>query len=54
MKLYEMSELIPFSFYRRCIVRQVFQVCLFGGFRPTSDFFTHLETSPLLVKVYKF
>ena len=49
-----MSELIPFSFYRRCIVRQVFQVCLFGGFRPTSDFFTHLETSPLLVKVYTF
>ena len=28
--------------------------CLFGNFCPTRDFFTHLETSPLTVKGYKF
>ena len=22
-------------------------ICLFGGFRPTWEFFTHIETSPL-------
>ena len=27
--------------------------CLFGVFRPTQEFFTHLETSPLPVKVCK-
>ena len=29
-------------------------VCLFGGFRLTREFFTHLETPPLLVKGCKF
>ena len=29
-------------------------VCLFWVFRPTRAFFTHLETSPLLVKGCKF
>ena len=30
-------------------------VCLFvWGFRPTQEFFTHMETSPLPVKVCKF
>ena len=28
--------------------------CLFGIFRPTREFFTHMETSPLLVKGCKF
>ena len=30
------------------------KVCLFGDIRPTQDFFTHLETSPLPVKGCKF
>ena len=29
-------------------------ICLFGGFRPTRKFFTHLETSPLPVEGCKF
>ena len=29
-------------------------ICLFGVFRPTREFFTHLETSPLPVKGCKF
>ena len=29
-------------------------VCLFGGFRPTWEFFTHMESSPLPVKGCKF
>ena len=29
-------------------------VCLFGVFRPTREFFSHLETSPLPVKDCKF
>ena len=28
--------------------------CLFGFYRPTREFFTHLETSPLPVKGFKF
>ena len=31
-----------------------FDVCLFVIFRPTREFFTHLETSPLPMKGYKF
>ena len=40
------SRDIPIFFY--CFV------CLFGVFRPNRKFFTHLETSPLPVKGYKF
>ena len=29
-------------------------VCLFGVYRPTREFFTHMETSPLPVKGCKF
>ena len=29
-------------------------VCSFGVFRPTQNFFTHLQTSPLPVKGCKF
>ena len=29
-------------------------VCLVGIFRPPREFFTHIETSPLPVKGYKF
>ena len=29
-------------------------VCLFGVYRPTREFFTHMETSPLPVKDCKF
>ena len=29
-------------------------VCLFGDFRPTGEFFTHMEMSPLPVKGFKF
>ena len=28
----------------------IIHFCLFGDFRPTQEFFTHLETSPLPVK----
>ena len=30
------------------------KACLFGDFRPTREFFTHLETSSLPMKDYKF
>ena len=29
-------------------------ICLFGVYRPTREFFTHVETSPLPVKGCKF
>ena len=29
-------------------------ICLFGVYRPTREFFTHMETSPLPVKACKF
>ena len=29
-------------------------VCLFGVYRPTREFFTHMETSPLSMKGCKF
>ena len=29
-------------------------VCLFGVFRPTREFFTYMETSPLPMNGYKF
>ena len=35
-----------------CIV--LFVLCLFGVYRPTQEFFTHLETSPLPVKGWIF
>ena len=39
---------------REINIRYVFFVCLFVILRPTGEFFTHLGTSPLLVKGYKF
>ena len=38
---------LPFRFV--CLL-----VCLFGVYRPTQEFFTHMETSPLPAKGCKF
>ena len=32
----------------------VLQICLYGVYRPTREFFTHIETSPLPVKGCQF
>ena len=32
----------------------IWKFCLFGVFRPSRGFFTHMETSPLLLKSSKF
>ena len=32
----------------------VFFVCMFGVYRPSREFFTHMETSLLPMKGYKF
>ena len=39
-----------------CLTYHVFNMffSLFGSYRPTREFFTHLETSPLPVKGCKF
>ena len=43
-----------YSFHRVfaiCMERiKIVYVCLFGVYRPTREFFTHMETSPLSVK----
>ena len=36
------------------ILQSIFQLYLFGFFSPTREFFTHLMTSPLMVKGCKF
>ena len=37
-----------------CLFGFFFLVCLFGVLRPTWEFFTHIETPPVLVKGFKF
>ena len=37
-----------------CTFQEIVFVCLFGVYRPTQEFFTHMETSPFPVKDYKF
>ena len=44
----------PYETILRCSLRCVCFVCLFRGFRPTREFFTHFKTSPLPVKGCKF
>ena len=42
---------------QNCNIVEIFVclfVCLFGVFRPTQEFFTHMYTSPLPVKDFKF
>ena len=48
---------IQFLLDSKFIEFQLILICLFGclgGFRPTREFFTHWETSPLPVGGYKF
>ena len=40
--------------YGRELHEYLTKVCLFGVFRPTREFFTHMETSPLSLKGCKF
>ena len=40
--------------YMKIIFRNYYFVCLFGFFRPTREFFTHLQTSPLPVMGCKY
>ena len=37
-----------------CKLEIMFFVCLFKVYRPTREFFTHMKTSPLPVKISKF